>query len=264
MSTGLNGDLRGKVAIVTGGTQGVGGAAARRIAEWGAEGLVIAARDPTKGEAAVAAIEQLGARAVFVPVDLAEPDAAERILQACDSAFGHVDCVVNAAALTDRSGLLEATPAFIDRMMAVNVRSPMLLMQGAVQRMRRDKVKGSIVNVLSMNAHCGHPDLAVYSTSKGALSTLTRNTANAFLKDHIRVNAINLGWTDTPAERALQTRISPHGEKWIDHAEAVRPFGKLIDPEDLADLIAFLLSRHSGTMTGALIDYESRVLGAPT
>ena len=263
MTTGLNGDLRGKVVVVTGGTQGIGGAAARRAAEWGAAGLVLAARDPAKGDAAVSAIAARGARAVFVPVDLAAADAAARVLAVCEAEFGRMDGLVNAAALTDRAGFADATPAFIDRMMAVNVRAPLLLMQGAIRMMRRDRIAGSIVNILSMNAHCGHPDLAVYSASKGALATLTRNAANTCLSDRIRVNGINLGWADTPAERALQTRISSDGAQWLERAAATRPFGRLIDVEEVGDLVAYLLSRHSGMQTGTLIDYEQRIVGAP-
>ncbi len=262
MTTGLSGDLHGKVVVITGGTQGIGGAAALRCAEWGAAGLVLAARDTAKGEAAVAASAALGCRAVFVPVDLAGADAPGQILAACDTAFGRIDGLVNAAALTDRGGFDDATPEFFDRMMAVNARAPFLLMQGALQRMRRDSIAGSIVNVLSMNAHCGAPDLSAYSASKGALSTLTRNAANAFLKDRIRVNGINVGWADTPNERALQSRIHPDGPRWLETASAARPFGRLINTDELADLIAFLLSRHSGMMTGTLLDYEQRVLGA--
>lgn len=262
MTTGLSGDLRGKVVVITGGTQGIGGAAALRCAEWGAAGLVLAARDPAKGAEAVKAVSALGARAVFVPVDLARADAAQTIIAACEDNFGRIDGLVNAAALTDRAGVLDATPEFIDRMMAVNVRSPLLLIQGGVRMMQRDKIEGSIVNVLSMNAHCGAPDLAVYSASKGALSTLTRNAANSFLKDRIRVNGINLGWADTPNERALQSRIHPDGAQWLEKASAQRPFGRLINGDELADLIAFLLSRHSGMMTGTLLDYEQRVIGA--
>lgn len=262
MTTGLHGDLAGKVMLVTGGSQGVGGAAARRAAEWGAAGLVICGRDAAKGEAAAAAIESLGARCVFVPADLADPAACARVLAACDSAFGRIDGLVNAAALTDRGGLLDATADFLDRMYAVNLRAPFLLMQGAAQRMRRDGVPGTMVNILSMNAHCGTPELAAYSATKGAMATLTRNAANTLLADRIRVNGINLGWADTPAEHVVQGRTSPDGAQWLEKAAPTLPFGRLIDVEELADLICFLLSRHSGLMTGALLDYEQRVIGA--
>jgi NAD(P)-dependent dehydrogenase (short-subunit alcohol dehydrogenase family) len=263
MSTGLHGDLAGKVILVTGGTQGVGAAAARRAAEWGAAGILLVGRDAEKGAAMRAALEALGAAALFVQADLADAEAPARVLRACDETFGRLDGLVNAAALTDRGGLLDATAGFIDRMYAVNVRAPFLLMQGAAKLMQRNGVAGSIVNVLSVNAHCGAENLAVYSGSKGALATLTRNAANTLLADRIRVNGILLGWTDTPSEHIVQRRESPDGADWLARASASLPFGRLIDVEELADLIAFLLSRHAGVMTGALIDYNQHVLGAP-
>lgn len=263
MTTKLQGDLAGKIVLVTGGSQGVGGAAARRAAEWGATGVAIVGRDATKGARAAASVEALGARCVFLAADLSDAAAPASILERCDEAFGRIDCLVNAAALTDRGGLLDADSAFFDKVFATNVRAPFLLMQGAAIRMRRDGLNGTMVNILSMNAHCGAPNLAVYSASKGAMSTLTRNAANTLLPDRIRVNAINLGWVDTPAEHIVQERESPDGKEWLAKARARVPFGRLIDVEELADFIAFLLSPNSGVMTGALIDYEQRVLGAP-
>ncbi len=264
MTTGLSGDLRGAVVLVTGGAQGVGGAVARRVAEWGAAGVVICGRDAAKGAQAAAAIEALGARCVFVAGDLAEAEACAHIIAECDRAFGRLDGLVNAAALTDRAGLLDADAAFIDRTLAINLRAPFLLMQGAARIMRRERSEGAVVNVLSVNAHCGLPELAAYSASKGGLATLTRNAANALAPDRIRVNGIYLGWTDTPAEHAVQERESRYGADWLAHAAASQPFGRLIDPEEVADLIAFLLSRHAGVMTGALIDYGQSVLGGRT
>ncbi len=256
MSTGLRGDLTGRVVVVTGGTQGVGHAAARRVAEWGAAGVVICGRDAAKGRAAAAAI---GPCAVFVAADLADPAAPAAVMAACDAAFGRLDGLVNAAALTDRGGLPDADAAFIDRMLAVNLRAPFLLMQEAARRMAAG---GAIVNVLSVNAHCGAPELAAYAASKGGLATLTRNAANTLARRRIRVNGINLGWTDTPAEHLVQRRVTGDDD-WLARAAASVPFGRLIDVEELADLIAFLLSRHAGVMTGALIDYGQTVLGAP-
>jgi len=263
VTTGLTGDLAGKIVLVTGGSQGVGGAAAQRAAEWGASGVVICGRNAEKGARAAAEIEAIGARCVFVPADLADTAACARVVQACDEAFGRLDCLVNAAALTDRAGLLDATPEFLDHIYATNLRAPFLLMQGAARLMRRDGVQGTMVNILSMNAHCGAIDLAAYSATKGAMATLTRNAANTLLSERIRVNGINLGWVDTPAEHEVQRRTSPDGADWLAKGAATRPFGRLIHVDELADLIAFLLSRHSGVMTGALIDYEQRVLGAP-
>ena len=260
----LRGDLSGKVAIVTGGTSGIGEAIATRIAEWGAAGVVINGRDEERGAASVAALEKAGAEAVFVAGDLDEATLAARIVARCLEQFGRVDCLVNAAAITDRGGLLDtpADAAFFDRLFAANVRAPFLLMQAAASAMRDAGRGGSIVNILSMNAHCGTPELGVYSASKGALATLTKNAANAFLKPRIRVNGINLGWAETPAEHKVQEKTSPHGRDWLREAEKTVAFGRLIQPDEVANLAVFLLSDQSGVMTGALIDMEQYVVGA--
>jgi NAD(P)-dependent dehydrogenase (short-subunit alcohol dehydrogenase family) len=263
VTTGLRGDLAGKIVLVTGGASGVGAAAARRAAEWGAAGIVLVDRDADRGAASAATLEGLGSRALFVQADLAEPDAPARALHATDETFGRLDGLVNAAASTERGGLLDATAAFIDRLNAVNVRAPFLLMQGAAKLMQRGGAGGGIVNILSVNAHCGAINLAAYSATKGALATLTRNAANTLAPDRIRVNGIYLGWTETPTEHRVQEIESPDGANWLAAASARLPFGRLIDVEELADLIAFLLSRHAGVMSGALIDYNQEVVGAP-
>ncbi|TGV81313.1 SDR family NAD(P)-dependent oxidoreductase, partial [Mesorhizobium sp. M2D.F.Ca.ET.145.01.1.1] len=97
---------------------------------------------------------------------------------------------------------------------AVNARAPFFLMQAAIADMRKRGQGGAIVNILSINAHCGSPELAVYSATKGALATLTKNAANAHRFDRIRVNGINVGWTDTPAERVMQAQTLGHGPGW--------------------------------------------------
>ena len=202
----------------------------------------------------------MNARAIFVAADQAEPDAASKIVAACEAEFGRVDCLVNNVASTERGGALHAKPDFIDAVFAQNVRTPLLLMQRAMTLMRSAGQGGAIVNILSMNAHCGTPELAVHSATKGAMATLTRNAANTFSADRIRVNGINLGWADTPAEHVVQEKTSPHGARWLQEANRTRPFGRLIHVDEVANLAAFLLSEHAGVMTGALIDYEQSVV----
>jgi NAD(P)-dependent dehydrogenase (short-subunit alcohol dehydrogenase family) len=128
--------------------------------------------------------------------------------------------------------------------------------------MRERGQGGAIVNIQSINAHCGAPELAVYSASKAALALLTRNAANAHRFDRIRVNGINVGWTDTPAERMMQAETLGRGAGWIDDANATMPFGRLFAPEEVANLAVFLLSDAAGPMTGATIDQEQWVIGA--
>lgn len=254
--------LEGKVIVVTGGTGGVGGAIALQAAESGAAAIVITGRDATRGEAAAEALRD-GRGALFVQADLADPEAPARIAQAALDAFGAIDGLVNAAGLTDRGGFLDAGPGLWERLFAVNARAPFFLMAEALRAMTEAGSPGSIVNIVSMNAHCGGPDLAVYSASKGALATMTRNAAHAHLADRIRVNGIMMGWAATPAEREMQASRLGRGEGWEAEAAARMPLGRLLEAEEVARLATFLLSDASGLLTGTLIDLEQRVTGAP-
>ena len=147
-------------------------------------------------------------------------------------------------------------------MFAINTRAPMLLMQGLIRHLRDRGAPGSIVTILSVNVHGGTPDLAVYAASKAATALLTKNAAYSHRMERIRVNGINLGWADTPGERDMQARILGNGEGWLDKAGAGMPWGRLIEPEDVARLAVFLLSDASIPMTGALVDQvQDSVLG---
>lgn len=252
----------GKVALVAGAAQGIGRAIADTLAASGAAGIVIADRDAPAGTAAVAAIEAAGTPAARVVADLAEPDAPARIAAAALDRFGRIDLLANAAAITDRGSFLDATPDDWARLFAVNARAPFFLMQAAIRAMTAAGSGGAIVNILSINAHCGAPDLAAYSASKAALANMTRNAANAHRFDRIRVNGINVGWTLTPGEKAMQADTLGLGPAWLAAANAASPFGRLFDPQEIANLAVFLLSDAAGPMTGALIDQEQWVVGA--
>jgi NAD(P)-dependent dehydrogenase (short-subunit alcohol dehydrogenase family) len=128
--------------------------------------------------------------------------------------------------------------------------------------MQSQKTEGAIVNILSVNAHGGASFLAPYSASKGALMTLTRNTAGALLKDRIRVNGLILGWVDTPGEHETLKRFHDAPANWLEEAEKSRPFGRLMKPDEVARAVAYLASAESGLMTGALIDFDQTVQGA--
>ena len=255
--------LDGKVVLVTGSTQGVGLETARLAAQSGAGAVMLTGRDQERGAVAAREIAALGAKSAFVAADLAEAVAPSAVADACIEHFGRVDALVNAAALTDRASLLDGTVELWNRMFSVNARAPFMLMQRCVADMRKRKAPGAIVNVLSINFHCGLPSLAVYSASKGALATLTKNVAHAHKEDRIRVNGIVLGWTDTPAEREMQAKTLGLGEGWLAAAGGSQPFGRLIAAVEVARLAVFLLSDAAGPMTGALIDQEQRVVGAP-
>lgn len=252
--------LDGKVVIVTGGTQGVGEAVASHAAEAGAAGIVICGRQEDKGQNVARQLSDLGTQAEYVRADLAVVDDCRNVVVRCDEVFGRVDGLVNAAADTNRSTLDELSVEFWDYQFAVNVRAPFLLTQEAVRIMQREKIAGSIVNILSVAAYCGMDILPAYSSTKGALSTFTKNTANGLRKHRIRVNGINLGWTDTPNEHVVQKQQgSP--DNWLELGESASPFGRILKPDDVAKLCVYLLSDDSGILTGSNIDYSHRVMG---
>ncbi|QND63589.1 SDR family oxidoreductase [Mesorhizobium loti] len=254
--------LNGKVALVTGATQGIGRAIAETLARSGAGGLLVTGREQTRGDAVAAELSQLGTPTIFVAADLSDPASPALLAQACIERFGRIDALVNAAGLTDRASFLDADLDDWASLFAVNARAPFFLMQAAIADMKKRGQGGAIVNILSINAHCGSPELAVYSASKGALATLTKNAANAHRFDRIRVNGINVGWTDTPAERAMQADTLGNGPGWLDAANASQPFGRLFSTNDIANLAVFLLSDAAGPMTGTLVDQEQWVIGA--
>jgi NAD(P)-dependent dehydrogenase (short-subunit alcohol dehydrogenase family) len=184
------------------------------------------------------------------------------VIAEADSAFGKLHILVNAAAITDRGTILDTSPELFDRMFAINVRGPFFLMQDAAKLMRRDKIKGTIVNIQSMSAHGGQSFITAYCASKGALSTLTKNVAFSLMPDRIRVNGLNIGWMDSPGEARIQTEYHDAPADWLAAAEAKQPFGRLIKPAEVARACVYLASEESGLMTGSVIDFDQQVIGA--
>ncbi|MCY4070802.1 MAG: SDR family oxidoreductase [Chloroflexi bacterium] len=254
--------FQGKVAIITGGTQGIGEATARLFAERDAAGLVICGRNNERGQAVAADLSAGGCKTHFLRIHLENIAECRAAVAAADERFGKVDALVNAAAASERGSIWNTTPELWDEIMAVNVRGPFLLMQEAVKLMRREGIPGSIVNVVSVAANGGPAFLTPYAASKGALATLTLNVAYAVLRHRIRVNGINFGWMDTPGEDAIQRKFHSDGADWLEEAEAAQPFGRLIKPPDAARAIAFLASDESGLMTGSVFHYDQSVIGA--
>lgn len=253
--------LDGKIAVVTGSTQGLGAAVARTFAAAGAAGIVTCGRNEGRGKNVADEITaEYSTPVTFVQADLESLDDCTAIIAAADLEFGRVDVLVNAAGLTDRGNLLNTTPELFDRMIAVNTRAPFFLMQDAVKLMIRDDVEGSIVNIGSTSGRAGQPFLAPYSTSKGALSTLTRHAGYALMRNRIRVNQLDIGWMNSDHERKIQEEESGNPD-FIDRAAAGLPFGRLLDPMEVARAVAFLASDDSGMMTGSVIQFDQSVWG---
>lgn len=252
----------GKVAVITGGTQGLGETIARLLAARGLSGAVICGRNAARGAQVAAELTAAGCRTEYVQADLEHVADCRRVIAAADKAFGRLDVLVNAAAITDRGTILDTSEALFDRMFAVNTRAPFFLMQDAAKLMRRDRIKGTIVNIQSMSAHGGQSFITAYCASKGALSTLTKNVAFSLMPDHIRVNALNIGWMDSPGEDRIQKVYHASDDGWLARAEAKQPFGRLIKPAEVARAVAYLASEESGLMTGSVIDFDQQIVGA--
>jgi NAD(P)-dependent dehydrogenase (short-subunit alcohol dehydrogenase family) len=146
-------------------------------------------------------------------------------------------------------------------MFAINVRAPFFLMQDAAKLMRRNKAKGTIVNIISMSGHGGQSFITAYSASKGALITLTKNVAFSLMRHKIRVNGLCIGWTDTPGEDRIMKKYHQAEDGWLAAAENKLPFGRLLKADEISRAVAYLASDESGLMTGSIIDFDQQVAG---
>jgi NAD(P)-dependent dehydrogenase (short-subunit alcohol dehydrogenase family) len=253
--------MDGKFCLVAGATQGLGAAVARRLASAGAEGVVVTGRNTVKGNVVADGLRTTyGTKAHFVKADLANIEECQAAVSFCDQQFGRIDVLVIAGALTDRGTIIDTSPELFDRLFATNVRGPYFLMQAAIKSMIRNKVEGAICSIGSISALAGQPFINAYCASKGALTTLTTNTAFSVVANRIRVNQLNVGWMASDHEREIQ--MAGGDADWEAKAASKLPFGRLVDPEEAARAVNFLVSGDAGLMTGAVVNFDQSVWGA--
>jgi NAD(P)-dependent dehydrogenase (short-subunit alcohol dehydrogenase family) len=253
--------LPDRAVLVSGGTQGLGAAVARAAVGEGAA-VMVSGRRSEPGEKLAAELRNAGGEAHFVPADVTDVASAQTSVAATIERFGRIDSLVNAAGLTTRGTLLDTSPELFDQHVAVNLRGPFFLMQAAVADMVRRGAPGTIVNIITMSAHGGQPYLAPYVAAKAGLIGLTRNAAHAHRFDRIRINGVNIGWTDTDGEDETQRRFHGATDGWRERAAQELPMGKLGQADEIADFVVFLLSGRSGVVTGSVIDWDQNVPGA--
>lgn len=238
------------VAVVTGGTSGIGVATARRLRRDGFA-VTITGRSLERGTAVAA---ELGDRAQFVRADLIMDGEPERVIRQAVDHFGRVDVVVNNAAVDHTGDLLDVPGEDIRRTFEINTLAAIAVLQAAGRAMRAAG-GGSIVNITSRLASIGVPTMSVYSASKGAIKAMTIAAAVELAPHNIRVNAVAPGMTRTPLY-----------ESWLaeqeDPAETARrvvdgiPLGRLASPEDVAGAVSFLASTDAAYITGATLPLD--------
>lgn len=248
-----------RVALITGGAQGIGAGAARRLLGDGFAGVVLVDRNGDRLEQEAQALRKLG-RVETLVADLRDAETPARAVAFCVSKLGRVDVLLNAAGDTSRGGMDDTTPALFDQLFDVNVKAPFFLMQKAAHEMIKGG-SGTIINISSMIAYGGPPNLAAYSATKAALVSLTKHAAQAYAWKGIRTYAINLGWALTEGEQNLQTGFHKLPVNWSQQIGARMPSGRLISPADIADLCAYLVSPSAAMMNGAVIDFEQIPVG---
>ena len=232
--------LRGRVALVTGSSRGIGRAIAQAFAREGAAVVLNAARSIGDARTVAQAIGAAGAKTAVIQADVARPSEARRLVAEAVRAFGRLDILVNNAGFTDRTPFREIDEAVWRRMVDVHVTGPFFTAQAAAEAMARDG--GVIINIASMRGLDPGTGAIHYNVSKAAVVMLTRCLARD-LAPGIRVNAIAPGYTETAF----------HSDRTIADREAIAsriPLGRFAQPEEVAKTAVFLASDDAAYVTG--------------
>lgn len=244
--------LKDKVIIVTGSTTGIGKAIAKRCMQEGAR-VVIHGLEEEWGKHIISEVGKNNA--VLHIEDISKEGAAERLVNIAVKSFGKLDAVVNNAAMVVSSNIHNTDRAFIQKVLAVNTIAPFEIIKAALPEL--SKQKGCVLNIGSVNAWSGEPNLLAYSMSKGALMTMTRNLGDTLHRENgVRVNQINPGWVLTETEKQ---RKKDHGlaEDWYkDLPDVYAPAGRILWPEEIAAAAVYWLADESGPISGQVVDLE--------
>ncbi len=246
--------LKDKVILVTGSTTGIGEGMVRIFAREGARVVVHGTREDVAKKVVADIVQQKG-QAAYVLGSLEDPEVPAKVIAGVIANYGRIDGLVNNAAVMTRGTLDQADLKSWEFTMAINLRAPFLLIKAALPHFRAQG-GGRVLNIGSINSHCGERTQFIYSITKGGLVTLTKNLADAHAAEGIRVNLFNVGWTLTPNEYALKMREGLT-EGWPTRVpKAFAPSGRILSPEDIAWPAVYFLSDEAPLINGAILDLE--------
>lgn len=256
-------DFDSRVALVTGAAKGIGEAVARLLAERGAAVALV----DIDGEAAArvaAEITQGGAETLVVTADLARDEQAERAVAETVERFGRLDVVSNNAGIQRYGAVDETDEATWDEVMNVNLKSVYSVCRHAAPHLKR--ARGAIVNMASVQSFATQQKVAAYTTAKHALIGLTRSMALDFAAGGVRANAVAPGTVDTPM-LAWAVDLDPDPEALLRAIAAMHPLGRIAQPREVAEAVAFLASERASFVTGTTLVVDGGLLlplgGAP-
>lgn len=244
--------LEHKSIIITGSCTGIGKAIAKRCVQEGAR-VIIHGLEEDWGKELVA---ELGETVAALHIqNLTEPDCAQNLVDLAVSRFGKVDAVVNNAAWVASGSIKDTDLETFRKILEVNTLAPYALIQAALHELT--KTRGCVLNIGSVNAWSGEPNLMAYSVSKGALMTLTRNLGDTLHRENgVRVNQINPGWILTENE-TLRKKSHGLSEDWHTHLPKVyAPAGRILYPEEIAAAAVYWMADESGPISGQVVDLE--------
>ncbi len=250
-------DLQGKVAIVTGGAQGIGRGIVETLSAAGAQ-VVIADRNQAEAAAVAAALERHGRHALVVEVDVADEPSVRAMIQRVVDQLKRIDILVNNAGVFPMSTLRELDVAIWDHTLGVNLRGAYLCTRCAAEHMIASRVGGRIINISTINTARTYVGMAHYDASKGGLNALTKAAALEYAPFGITVNAVAPGGVRTPGSLPVRRHFGQ--QMGVEVVEAVDtefakriPLGRWAEPEDIGRAVWFLASRAADYITGQVL-----------
>lgn len=251
-------DLRGKVALVTGASRGIGKAIAQSLLNEGCA-VAICGRNAERLDGAVRELSTAGPRVLGVPVDTTDAAAVAKFVDAALEAFGRIDILVNNAGTHIRGTVETTTPAILDQQLRDKVFGFFTMIQAVLPVMKRQR-DGRIVNIVGQAARHPHPDRFPSGVTNAAVMAMTKSVADAVARDNIRVNAVCPQYIESDLLASLIAREMR--ERNVDRATAsagftrANPLGRTGRPDEVADLVAFLVSDRSNFTTGSSVSID--------